>query len=169
MWILRSFLDGRSYRGKVHCRYRRKHHPETAPLGDPSHEQPPNPDTMADANKSLLTGDWYSCLLRGSANAWQIQKWMFTVIHWTEHRVPNEGGRESIQGAEGVCSPIGGTSIWTNQNPQRSLGLNHQSKKTHVGTHGSCCICSRGWPSRSSMEGEALGPVKVLFPSILEC
>jgi hypothetical protein len=31
-------------------------HTETAPLGDPSHKQPPNPDTMADANKSLLTG-----------------------------------------------------------------------------------------------------------------
>jgi hypothetical protein len=29
---------------------------ETAPLGDPSHKQPPNPDTMADANKRLLTG-----------------------------------------------------------------------------------------------------------------
>ena len=34
----------------------RHDHPETAPLGDPSHKQPPNPDTMADANKSLLTG-----------------------------------------------------------------------------------------------------------------
>ena len=26
------------------------------PGRDPSHKQPPNPDTMADANKSLLTG-----------------------------------------------------------------------------------------------------------------
>jgi hypothetical protein len=25
--------------------------PETAPPGDPSHKQPPNPDTIADANK----------------------------------------------------------------------------------------------------------------------
>jgi hypothetical protein len=31
--------------------------------------------------------------------------------HWTEHRVPNEGARESTQGAEGVCSPIEGTTI----------------------------------------------------------
>ena len=31
-------------------------HTETAPLGDPSHKQPPNPDTMADANKSLQSG-----------------------------------------------------------------------------------------------------------------
>jgi hypothetical protein len=28
--------------------------------------------------------------------------------------------------------------------------------------------CSRGWPSWSSMEGEALGPMKVLCPSIGE-
>ena len=27
---------------------------ETAIPGDPSHKQPPNPDTIADANKSLL-------------------------------------------------------------------------------------------------------------------
>jgi hypothetical protein len=26
-----------------------------------------------------------------------------------------EGSRESAQGAEGICSPIGGTTIWTNQ------------------------------------------------------
>jgi hypothetical protein len=87
----------------------------------------------------------------------------------TLHRVPNEEARESTQGAEGVCSPIGGTAIWTNQYPQSSLGLNYQSKKTQVGTHGSICICSRGWPSRSSMGGETLGPVKVLCLSIGEC
>jgi hypothetical protein len=33
---------------------------------------------------------------------------------------------------------------------------------------GSSYICSRGWPSLSSMGGEALGPVKVLCPSIGE-
>jgi hypothetical protein len=31
--------------------------------------------------------------------------------HWIEHRVPNEGAREKIQGAEGVCNPIGETTI----------------------------------------------------------
>jgi hypothetical protein len=111
----------------------------------------------------------YGCLLRGSASAWQIQKWILTIIHWTEHKVPNEGARERTQVAEGVWSPIGGTSIWTNQCPQSSLELNHQSKKTHGGTCGSSCIYSRGWPSWSSMGGEALGPVKVLWPSIGEC
>jgi hypothetical protein len=33
---------------------------------------------------------------------------------------PNGKARESTQGAEGVCNPIGGTTIWTNQYPQRS-------------------------------------------------
>ena len=61
------------------------------------------------------------------------------------------------------------TTSHTTSTPQSSLGLNHQLKKTHGGTHGSSCICSRGWPSRSSMGGEALGPVKVLCPSIGEC
>ena len=41
--------------------------------------------------------------------------------------------------------------------------------KTHGGTHGSSCICRRGWPSQSSIGGEALCPVKVLCPSIGEC
>jgi hypothetical protein len=48
---------------------------------------------------------------RGYASAWQIQKWMFTVIYWIGQRVPNEGARKSTQGAEGVCNPIGGTTI----------------------------------------------------------
>jgi hypothetical protein len=62
--------------------------------------------TIRFADRSLIY-----CLLRGSASAWQIQKWMFTAIHGTEHRVPNEGARESTKVAEGVCSPIGGTTI----------------------------------------------------------
>jgi hypothetical protein len=49
------------------------------------------------------------------------------------------------------------------------MGLNHQPKKTHGGTCGSSCICSRGWPCWSSMGGEALGPVKVLCSSIGDC
>ena len=47
----------------------------------------------------------------GYANDWQIQILTLTVIYWMEHRVPNEGARESTQGAEGVCNPIGGATI----------------------------------------------------------
>ena len=95
VWILRYFLEGGTkYRDKVWSRDWRKGHPETAPPGDPSHIQTPNPDTIVDAKKCLLTGAWYSCLLRGSASAWQVQKWMLSAIHWMEHKAPNEGARE---------------------------------------------------------------------------
>ena len=40
-----------------------------------------------------------------------------------EHRVPNGGSRESTQGAKGVCNPIGGTTIWTNQYPPELMSL----------------------------------------------
>jgi hypothetical protein len=36
---------------------------------------------------------------------------MLKVIYWMEHRAFSGGVRESIQGAEGVCNPIGGTTI----------------------------------------------------------
>jgi hypothetical protein len=56
---------------------------------------------------------------------------MSMPFHWKEHRVLNEGARESTQGTEGICRHIGGTIIWSYHYLQRSLGLNHQSKKTH--------------------------------------
>jgi hypothetical protein len=38
-----------------------------------------------------------------------LARWACARInHWTEHRVPNVGARESNQKAEGVCSPTGG-------------------------------------------------------------
>jgi hypothetical protein len=40
-----------------------------------------------------------------------------------EHRAPNEGARERTQGAKGVCIPIGGTAIWTNQYPPEFVSL----------------------------------------------
>jgi hypothetical protein len=38
-----------------------------------------------------------------------------------------------------------------------------------MGTHGSSCICSRGWPYWTTIGGETLGPVKALWPSVEEC
>jgi hypothetical protein len=49
-----------------------------------------------------------SFLLWGYASARQMQKWMLTVNYWMEHRAPNEGARESTQGANEVCNPIVG-------------------------------------------------------------
>jgi hypothetical protein len=37
--------------------------------------------------------------------------WMLTVIYRMKRRAPNGEARESTQGAEGVCNPIGGTTI----------------------------------------------------------
>ena len=44
--------------------------------------------------QKVLT-DRYSYLLRGSAGAWQIQRWMLSVNHCTELKVPNGGARET--------------------------------------------------------------------------
>ena len=46
--------------------------------------------------------------VQGNARA---KKWELTVIYWMVHRAHNGGARECIQGAEGVCNPIGGTTI----------------------------------------------------------
>jgi hypothetical protein len=88
-----------------------------------NHQTTKPPNTTAYARKILLTGFWRSSLLWVYANAWQMQKWMVTVINWMEHRAPNEGASRSTQGAKGVCNPIGGTTIWNNQYPPRAVSL----------------------------------------------
>jgi hypothetical protein len=85
--------------------------------------------------------------------------------HW--NMVRKRGVRVTTEGADRVCSPGGTTS--TNQNPQCSQGVNHQPNSTHVATHGSPSMCSRGWPCWTSMGGEAFGPVRVQCPSLREC
>jgi hypothetical protein len=49
-----------------------------------------------------------------------MQMWMLTVICKMKNRAPNGKARESTQEAEGVCNPIGGTTILTNQYSQSS-------------------------------------------------
>jgi hypothetical protein len=58
-----------------------------------------------------------------------------------DHRAPIGGARESTQGAEGVCNPIGGT--------EQQYELT-STPRAHV----SSCICSRRWPSRPSLGRE---------------
>ena len=48
---------------------------------------------------------------------------MLTVSYWMDHRAPNVGARKSTQGAKGVCNPIGGTTIGTNQYPLELMSL----------------------------------------------
>jgi hypothetical protein len=40
-----------------------------------------------------------------------------------DHMAPNEGARESTQKAKGICNPIGGTTIGTNQYPPEVMSL----------------------------------------------
>jgi hypothetical protein len=62
---------------------------------------------------------------------------MFTVSYWMDHRAPNGGARESIQGAKEICNPLGATTLGTNQYP---------------GALDSSCICIKRWPSWPSLE-----------------
>jgi hypothetical protein len=53
-----------------------------------------------------------------------------------EHRAPNGGAREGTQGTKGVCNPIGGTTIWTNQYSLELVSLAaYVSKDGLVGHH----------------------------------
>jgi hypothetical protein len=85
---------------------------------------------------------------------------MLVANHQTEHRDPNGGVRGRTKGAEGFCNPIGRTTISINQTPQSIQGLNHQPKNTHKGTHGSSCICSKGWPYLALIGREVLDSMK---------
>ena len=53
---------------------------------------------------------------------------MLTASDWTEHGVLSEKVREKTEGAEGVCNPIGGTTISTNQTLLSFQGLNHHQR-----------------------------------------
>jgi hypothetical protein len=81
---------------------------------------------------------------------------MLAANQWTGRGVPNRGIREGTEGVEGVCNPIGRTTISTNYTPQNSQRLSHQQRSTR----GYSLICSRGWRCHASMEGEVLGPIK---------
>ena len=129
-------------------------HPESSPPRDPFHNQPLNTDTISHASKILLKGPGYSCLMWGYASAWQIQKWMFTVIYWMEHGAPNEGPRKSIQGAKRVCNPIGRTMIWTNQYSPELFLVAYIAEDGLVGYQ---------WEERP------LGIEKIICPSTGEC
>ena len=94
---------------------------------------------------------------------------MLAANNWTEQVFPNRGVRGRTEEAEGVCNPIGRTTISTNQTPQSSQGLNYQPKSTHGATNGSSCVCSRGLPYLSSIGEEPLGPGDARCPIIGKC
>ena len=89
-------------------------HLETAISGDPSHNQPPNADTIAYTSRILLKDPDRAV----SCDTMQTQKWILTVSYWMDHWAPNGGARECTQRAKGICIPIGGTTLWTNHTPE---------------------------------------------------
>ena len=94
--------------------------------------------------------------------------WMLAVNHQNELWDPNVEVRGRTEGAEEVCNIIGKTTISTNQTPQSSQELKLQPNKTHGGTHGSRCTCSRGWPYLASIGREIVyRKYTVYFPLIL--
>jgi hypothetical protein len=85
-------------------------HLVTAIPGDPSYNQLPNAGTIAYTSKILLKGPRYSCLLEDLPGPSKHINGC-SDLNWMDHRALNGGARESIQGAEGICNPIGGTTI----------------------------------------------------------
>ena len=88
---------GISYRDKVCSWDQRMGHQETAPTGDPSHNQQTNTDSIVYASKILLKDPWHSCLLLGYVRALLIQKCLLTVMYWMEHWAHNEEASENTQ------------------------------------------------------------------------
>ena len=134
--------------------------PKDCPPSDPSNLQTPSPDMTADTKTCLLTGTWYNYALRGFARASQMQTWMHSAKHQTEHKDTNGKLGQGLKRLKCFCNPTGRTTISTNQTSQSSQGLNHQPKSTHWGTHGFSWICSRGLPYLASLGREPLGPVE---------
>ena len=79
-----------------------------------------------------------------------------------DHRAPNGGARESTQGAEGICSPIGGATISTNTPPPPELMflaayesedvlVGHQWKERPIGRANFICL------STGERQGQEVG------------
>jgi hypothetical protein len=78
-----------------------------------------------------------------------------------------EGLEKKTEGAEGVYKPIGRT-ILTNKTPPPSSQNEITNQKLHMKGPMAPNACSREWPYRASMGGEALGPLKAQCPSVGE-
>jgi hypothetical protein len=95
-----------------------------------------------------------------------------------DHRAPNGGARESTQGAKGICNPIGGTTMWTNQYPQELVSLAaYVAEDGLVGHHwkerpiGLICLSTGEWQGQEvgvGGWGSGWGTVWVTFGIALD-
>ena len=99
---------------------------------------------------------------------WNKEMQILAANHWTEQGDYNEGVKERIEEAEGLCNCVGGTTISNNKTTQSSQGSNHQTKSSHRSTNVCSFIYSRGLPYMASTGGESLGTMKAQYPSIGE-
>jgi hypothetical protein len=106
----------------------RKGHPETAPPGDSSHIQSPNPD-IVDAGKCLLIEAWYGYLLRGSTRAWQIQRRKLEANHWTQLRGHRWRIWRRVWRSWGGLQPHGGSNSVNSPDPLELLGTRPTTKE----------------------------------------
>jgi hypothetical protein len=83
--------------------------------------------------------------------------------------VPDGGGGEGTEGAEGVCSPTEGVGVSIGRTSWSSWALDRQPKNSHRAIHGAGHICGREWPCWTSAGGEAIGSESVRCPSVGEC
>jgi hypothetical protein len=86
---------------------------------------------------------------------------MLTIIHWTEHKAPDEGARKIFRELKGTETPWK-DHLYELTNTPRAPWNHTINQRKHM-------LELVALASRSSIEGEALGPVKALCPSIGEC
>jgi hypothetical protein len=139
----------------------RKGHPETAPLGDPSHI--PNLDATVDAGKCLLIEAWYGCLLTNTEEGAHSQP-----LDWAPGSTMEEL-EKGFKELRGFAAPWREQQCQQARPPWSSQGLDHQPKKTHRATHGTGHICGRRWLYWTSVGEEGLEPEGVWCPSVGEC
>jgi hypothetical protein len=84
---------------------------------------------------------------------------MLTVNYWMDHRAPNGGARESIQGAKEICNPVGATFELTNTLELLTLAayvskdglVEHHWKERPTGQANFIC------PSTGECQGQKMG------------
>ena len=79
---------------------------------------------------------------------------------------PTEELREGTEGVEGVCNPVGRTTISTNWTPQSCQGLNYQPKSIYMEgymalTIAEDCLIWHHWEGRCLLLWRLVAPMKV--------
>jgi hypothetical protein len=138
---------------------------QTVQLRNPSHLQTPNPVTIADAKKCLLTGTWYSCPLERLCQhltAYRCRYSQPTI--GLSLGIPKEELGERLKELMGIPTPQERTSS-TNQTHQSFQGLNHQPNSIMDGSMVPATYIAEDYPLWHQWEGRP----SVLWRLIAPC